>query len=254
MSDTPGPPSLHWSEDHRWLEVRPGVESDDFRLTDPVVDGSATDFLVLQAGTNLFRTRATVPSSGNLIGPAGATADAIARFDGPTGALIQDSPTATVSDAGVLSLTAPAGGLSFPNPPTLSVDGVLRNSQYLSLPAVAWTGPWAAPRVTAVLVERIGDRIFLRLELGSALNNGGAAAAIVTTAPVLPAWALPSTTRNGTLPIISGGAYANGFWIVSPAGGITLRPTMTLTGLFPVGSTGLSGLAYPAVDLFYYVG
>jgi len=48
-------------------------------------------------------------AAGDVVGPASATSNAIARFDGTTGKLIKNSSAATLSDAGELNLTVPAG-------------------------------------------------------------------------------------------------------------------------------------------------
>lgn len=55
--------------------------------------------------------------TGDVIGPTGATANALAQFDGTTGKLLKSS-TATVTSAGYLT----ANGLTFPATPVLSAD------------------------------------------------------------------------------------------------------------------------------------
>lgn len=52
-----------------------------------------------------------VPSSGNLRGPASATDNAIARFDGTTGKLVQNS-NATITDAGAVAFASSIDAVS----------------------------------------------------------------------------------------------------------------------------------------------
>lgn len=102
MTDLPGVPFIRWSPDHKYLIVGPGVESDDFKLDNPVEDLGAATLLALQGGTNRVVTRPIPPGIGDVVGPAGATDNALARYDGPSGHLIQDSAV-TLSDAGGLA-------------------------------------------------------------------------------------------------------------------------------------------------------
>lgn len=53
----------------------------------------------------------TLAGAGDVVGPASATDDAIARFDGTTGKLIQNSGV-TVSDGNVVTATGFAGALN----------------------------------------------------------------------------------------------------------------------------------------------
>lgn len=102
MTDTPGFPFIRWSADHKYSIIGPGVESDDFKLDNPVADLSAATLLALQTGTNRFVTRPIPAGLGDVVGPPGATDNALARFDGPSGTLIQDSAV-TLDDAGGLA-------------------------------------------------------------------------------------------------------------------------------------------------------
>lgn len=83
-----------------------------FKLTNP----SAITFLRVNADNTVsalnasdFRTAIGAGTgSGDVVGPSSSTDDAIVRFDGTTGKLIQNS-LVTVSDAGVVSATAYVG-------------------------------------------------------------------------------------------------------------------------------------------------
>jgi hypothetical protein len=65
-------------------------------------DAAASKFLKADG------TWAVVSATGDVAGPASATDNALARFDGTTGKLIQNSSTTTLGDAGRLSLTPTA--------------------------------------------------------------------------------------------------------------------------------------------------
>ena len=58
-----------------------------------------------------------ISGTGDVVGPASATNNAIARFDTTTGKLIQDTPGVTIDDSGNLSLST--NGSSFASPRTI---------------------------------------------------------------------------------------------------------------------------------------
>jgi hypothetical protein len=78
-------------------------------LTYPVADGTSGQFLRTNgAGTLSFA------SAGDVVGPASSTDNAVVRFDGTTGKLIQNS-TASLSDTGTLTIAALiAASLTYP--------------------------------------------------------------------------------------------------------------------------------------------
>jgi hypothetical protein len=65
----------------------------------------------LTAGSNITITNAdksitinsTASGSGDVVGPASSTNNAVARFDGTTGKLLKNTSTVTLSDAGAFS-------------------------------------------------------------------------------------------------------------------------------------------------------
>lgn len=81
-----------------------------------VVADSTTDTLTLVAGTGIAITTdastdsitvtATGGGSGDVVGPASSTDNAIARFDGTTGKLIQNSTAAIADDGSITSLNS----------------------------------------------------------------------------------------------------------------------------------------------------
>jgi hypothetical protein len=60
--------------------------------------------LTTNAGTDTLTISSNASGSGDVVGPASATDDALARFNGTTGKLIQSS-TATLTDAGLLTVS-----------------------------------------------------------------------------------------------------------------------------------------------------
>jgi hypothetical protein len=67
-------------------------------------DNTQTQLLVLNSTTNTVETRlsGTIPGAGNVDGPGSSTDTAIARFNGTTGMLIENS-TVTLSNGGVIA-------------------------------------------------------------------------------------------------------------------------------------------------------
>ena len=81
-----------------------------------VVKGSATTGVSVAAGTQAVvawdgSDFVKVTATGDVVGPASATDNAIARFDGTTGKLIQNSSGVTVSDGNVVTATGFSGAL-----------------------------------------------------------------------------------------------------------------------------------------------
>lgn len=66
--------------------------------------------------------------SGDVIGPASATDNAIARYDGITGKLIQNS-SATIDDSGNIAATSFEGAVATPAQPAITSLGTLTNLQ-----------------------------------------------------------------------------------------------------------------------------
>lgn len=81
--------------------------------------------------------------SGDVVGPASSTDNAVARFDGTTGKLLQNS-AATLSDTGALTTTgvveSTSGGFKFPDATTQATAGVLGPSSATSTAAAIYNG------------------------------------------------------------------------------------------------------------------
>jgi len=90
-----------------------------YTLTLPVDDGTANQ--LLQTDGNGVTSWVTVtPGTGDVVGPASATDNAISRFDGITGKLIQNS-LVTIGDTGIIN--TPANEIDFTGAPVLLVNG-----------------------------------------------------------------------------------------------------------------------------------
>lgn len=77
---------------------------------DVVVFGNVLGTSILDGGMSIAQIiAAAIAGSGNVVGPASATDNALARYDGTTGKLIQDS-TALLNDTGQLSVITSVDG------------------------------------------------------------------------------------------------------------------------------------------------
>ena len=77
--------------------------------------------LVYEATGDTFAWAACAAASGDVVGPASSTDNAIARFDSTTGKLLQDS-SVTVSDTGVLTAGGSGGLIQGPGTSDLDLD------------------------------------------------------------------------------------------------------------------------------------
>jgi hypothetical protein len=77
--------------------------------------------ITADAGTDSITINSTASGSGNVVGPASATDNAIARYDGITGELIQSS-TVTISDAGAIA-NVDSIAFDIATPPALTTQG-----------------------------------------------------------------------------------------------------------------------------------
>jgi hypothetical protein len=100
-----------------------------------VVADTTSDTLTLIAGSNITLTtnattdeitiNSTASGSGDVVGPASATDEALARFDGATGKLVQNS-TGTLTDAGLLTVpNLTLSTLTIGSVPFAGIDGAI---------------------------------------------------------------------------------------------------------------------------------
>jgi len=105
-------PYLRLSPDERYVIIEPGVESDFYKLDNPVHDDTSTTVIVLD-DNNAFAVRSLPTGLGDVSGPASSTDDALARFNGTSGKSIQNS-TVTLDDAGNLAGVGTINGKLLP--------------------------------------------------------------------------------------------------------------------------------------------
>jgi hypothetical protein len=107
-------PYLRFSADTDYLQIQPGVQSDDYIYDNPKAGESAVKGLALDS-TNRFVVK-TLPAGavGDVAGPAGATDNAITRYDGTSGKLVQNS-TVRISDGGDMTGVNTINGSAIPS-------------------------------------------------------------------------------------------------------------------------------------------
>jgi hypothetical protein len=103
-------PYIRYSPDTEYLQIHPGVQSDDYIYDNPKAGESSVKGLALDS-SNRFVVK-TLPSGavGDVTGPAGATDNAITRYDGTSGKLVQNSSVLITDGGGITGLTSINGG------------------------------------------------------------------------------------------------------------------------------------------------
>lgn len=130
-STTSGKISLYNSTSANSVTVASGNNTAAWTLTLPADDGSNGQYLRTDGSGNT--TWASITGTGDVVGPASATDNAIVRFDGTTGKLIQDSAVTIADTTGDitggkyngLTISTTTGTLSITNGKTLSVSNTL---------------------------------------------------------------------------------------------------------------------------------
>jgi hypothetical protein len=245
MVDTPGIPAQRWSTDQKYVVISPGVESDDFKLDQPVTDQSAVNGLALSAAGRFVVKTLPSGSIGDVSGPASSTDNAVVRFDGTSGKTIQNS-SVIISDTGTVTLPNTSGGVLFPP------NGVPLSQMYTGgiPPGQVWSGPWTVNQLSGWDFDRFNSRAFVGL-FGFLATNDGGNVHIASTIP-LPPEGRPPVTRYGTLSVVNAGASAIGTWAVDPAGIITISSNASPISTFTGG--GVLQAGFYTCQLEYFVG
>lgn len=133
----------------------------------------------IDGGTGVITTEFTNAGSGDVVGPAGATDNAYARYNSATGKLIQNSQT-TEDDSGNVTLV---GSITIPNAPSATTDGT--NKAYVDARATGseWKDSAVAATTAALTVTYNNGTA----GIGATLTNAGAQAALTIDGVALSA-------------------------------------------------------------------
>ena len=116
---------------------------------------------------------------GDVVGPASSTDNAVARYDGTTGKLLQNSSGVTVSDSDVIT----ASGLNLGNESISS----LRNSQTFT-PTVDSAGGGISPTYSNQVgrYSRVGDMVSIMINVSFTYSSGGSGQVQIKGLPFNP--------------------------------------------------------------------
>jgi hypothetical protein len=187
-------------------------------------------------------------ASGDVDGPSSATDNAVARFDGTTGKLIQNS-VVTIADstgnmAGVGTLGVGAittsgaltyGGVTLNNAVTGTGDMVLSTSPTLVTPALGTPSALVGTNITGTAAGLTAGNVTTNANLTGAITSTGNATLLGSFSSANLAGALTDETGTGSA------VFATSPTLVTPALGTPSSATLTNATGLPV-STGISGL------------
>lgn len=130
-STTSGALKLYNSASANSVTLASGNNTAAWTLTLPPDDGTSGQYLQTDGSGNT--TWATISGTGDVVGPASATDNAVVRFDGTTGKLVQNSAVTIADTTGDitggkyngLTISTTTGTLSVANGKTLAVDNTL---------------------------------------------------------------------------------------------------------------------------------
>jgi hypothetical protein len=175
-------------------------------------------------GTGLTMTGTTLAAagggSGDVVGPASATDNAVARYDTTTGKLIQNSP-ATLSDIGDLAVDNATTKTHLQSVQTTSA---LTNNLRWD-PATGWNLDNTAAPGGALAIRRTSGGTYFSFE-----TNGPAANPVITTVPlVVDSNGVTITGQtNPMLVLDSGGGVQSKTHLISASGAANLTTNITL--------------------------
>jgi hypothetical protein len=131
----------------------------------PSQTGNAGKFLTTD-GTDA--SWATIAGGGDVVGPASATDNAIARFDSTTGKLIQDS-VVTVSDTGVVAGVTSLSSPGFVQFDTAAIVTDATGRLYYNDEDMYQT---LAFQMNGNIIQHVGEEMFYRVRLSAAATKG----------------------------------------------------------------------------------
>ncbi|NDG03252.1 MAG: hypothetical protein EB119_08705 [Synechococcaceae bacterium WBB_34_004] len=223
-------------------------------LTAPAADGTNGQALVTNGSGVL--SFATV-GSGDVVGPASATDNAVVRFDGTTGKLVQNSAVTVADTTGDitggkfngLTVTTTTGTLTITNGKTLAASNTLTlagtDSTTMTFPSTSasiartdagqtFTGTqvMTSPRVITSINDTNGNELIGITSTASAVNEITVANAATTANPVISA---------------TGGDTNIGITLTPKGtGGVTTANCLAVGGATP--STSGAGITFPATQ------
>jgi hypothetical protein len=103
--------------------------------------------------------------------------------------------------------------------------------------AASFTGPFAAPVVGTLSIERIGNMVKMDVNIPQTATTS-AAVIVVSPGPQIPAWARPSTSTTAWLSMLGGGTIAISLATIASSGAFSL--TFGPGANYPI-SASLSG-------------
>ena len=188
-------------------------------------------------------------ASGNVDGPASSTDNAVARFDGTTGKLIQNS-VVTIADttgnmAGVGTLGVGAittsgaltyGGVTLSNSVTGTGSMVLATSPTLTTPALGTPSALVGTNITGTAAGLTAGNVTTNANLTGAITSTGNATVLGSFSSANLAGALTDETGTGSA------VFATSPTLVTPALGTPSSGTVTnLTGTASININGTVG-------------
>lgn len=216
-------------------------------------------------------------ATGNMTGPASSTDNAIARYDGTTGKLLQNS-VATLSDAGLLTTAALSATLSVGTPnldrdsageldiaknnattvkiwkPTYFPDGItflttggtptnLNYNEVYVDNAFAFAGPTATPQVVTLTICRLGRMQSLNVTAVNGVFNAGAS---FTSTTAIPARFRPTNDTIMNFVVSDNSTFKAGSIQINSTGIIEIFNGFA-TGIFTAVGVGFSNQTVPMI-------
>lgn len=161
------------------------------------------------AATKKYVDDSVVSASGDVVGPAGATNNAVARFDTTTGKLLKNSVVLIDNSGNVTGVGNLSGTLTTASQPNVTGLGTLVSGVWnASTIQPDFGGTGLTTYTTGDLLYATGPSTLSSLAdvaIGSVLKSGGVAA--------LPVWGKVDLTSDvtGVLPVVNGGLGAASF-------------------------------------------